>query len=223
MTLGCEGSGAGVRQSDRVEFGEVLRRRRMVRRYDPTREVPDEVVARLLRAATRAPSAGFSQGVDLLVLRSPEDRRRFWVSQSGEAAVESPSPWLVGMSAAPVIVGVLSSPAAYLDRYAQADKAAAGKRQEADAWPIPYWDVDAGMSALLILLAAVDEDLGACFFGLVADGGHVRFAEAFGVPPDRRCVGAVTVGHPAPGDQPPSSATRRPRRPLEDVVHDGRW
>lgn len=195
----------------------------MVRRYDPAEAVPDEVLTRLLRAATRAPSAGFSQGVDLLVLRSPEDRRRFWVSQSGESAVESPSPWLAGMSAAPVIVAVLSSPAAYLDRYAQADKAAAGKRQAADAWPIPYWDVDAGMSALLILLAAVDEGLGACFFGLTGDGGHDRFAEAFGVPADHRCVGVVTVGHEAPGEQPPSSATRRPRRPLEDIVHEGRW
>lgn len=195
----------------------------MVRRYDPAAAVPDEVVARLLRAATRAPSAGFSQGVDLLVLRSPEDRRRFWVSQSGGAAVESPSPWLAGMSAAPVIVGVLSSPAAYLDRYAQADKAAADKRQKADDWPIPYWDVDAGMSALLVLLAAVDEGLGACFFGLKGGDGHERFAAAFGVPADRRCVGVVTVGHEAPGERPPSSATRRPRRPFEDQVHEGHW
>lgn len=211
-----------MRQSDRVEFAEVLRRRRMVRRYDAVRPVADDVVDRLLHAATRAPSAGFSQGVDLLVLRSAEDRRRFWVSQSGEEAVEAPSPWLAGMAAAPVIVAVLSSPAAYLDRYAQADKAAAGKRQEADAWPIPYWDVDAGMSALLVLLAAVDEGLGACFFGLKGPGGHERFAEAFGVPADRRCVGVVTVGHEA-DEQPPSSATRRARRPLDDVVHEGRW
>jgi nitroreductase len=206
-----------------VEFAEVLRRRRMVRRYDAARDVPDGVVERVLRAAVRAPSAGFAQGVDLLVLRSAADRRRFWVSQAGEAAVAAPSAWLAGMAAAPVVVAVLSSPAAYLDRYAADDKAAAGKRQGPGAWPIPYWDVDAGMSALLILLAAVDEGLGACFFGLRTDGGHERFAEAFGVPADRRCVGAVTVGHPARGEQPPSSAARRARRPLADVVHQGRW
>jgi nitroreductase len=206
-----------------VEFAEVVRRRRMVRRYDASRAVADEVVERVLHAATRAPSAGFSQGVDLLVLRSSDDRRRFWVSQSRAAAVESPSPWLTGMAAAPVVIAVLSSPAAYQERYAAADKAAAGKRQGADAWPIPYWDVDAGMSALLILLAAVDEGLGACFFGLTGEGGRERFAHAFGVPGDRRCVGVVTVGYEAAGPPPPSSATRRPRRPLADVVHEGRW
>jgi nitroreductase len=213
---------ARVRQSRRVEFAEVLRRRRMVRRYDAARAVSDDAVERLLRAAVRAPSAGFSQGVDLLVLRSAPDRRRFWVSQAGEAGVRSPSAWLAGMAAAPLVVGVLSSPAAYLDRYAEPDKAAVGRGGGTDAWPIPYWDVDAGMSALLVLLAAVDEGLGACFFGLRDDGGHERFAEAFGVPADRRCVGAVTVGHPAPGEQPHSSATR-PRRPLTEVVHESRW
>ncbi len=211
-----------MRQSRRVEFAEVLRRRRMVRRYEAARAVPDEVVERLLRAATRAPSAGFSQGVDLLVLRSEADRRRFWVSQAG-AAAGAPSAWLAGMAAAPLVVAVLSSPDTYLDRYAAGDKTAAGTRQGPDAWPIPYWDVDAGMSALLILLAAVDEGLGACFFGLRTDGGHERFAAAFAVPPGRRCVGAVTVGHPADGEQPESSATRRVRRPLDDVVHEGRW
>jgi nitroreductase len=206
-----------------VEFAEVLRRRRMVRRYDPGRALPDGTVARLLRAATRAPSAGFSQGGDLLVLRAAADRRRFWVSQAGEDAVGAPSAWLAGMSAAPLVVAVLSSPAAYLDRYAAGDKVAAGKRQGPDAWPIPYWDVDAGMSALLVLLAAVDEGLGACLFGLRTDGGHERFAAAFGVPADRRCVGAITVGYPADGERPASSATRRTRRPLADVVHEGRW
>ncbi|MGF1663574.1 MAG: nitroreductase family protein [Kineosporiaceae bacterium] len=206
-----------------MEFAEVLRRRRMVRRYDPVREVPDDTADRLLRAATRAPSAGFSQGVDLLVLRSAADRRRFWVSQAGEAAVAAPSAWLAGMAAAPLVVAVLSSPAAYLDRYAADDKAAAGKRQGPDAWPIPYWHVDAGMSALLILLAAVDEGLGACFVGLRTDGGHERFAEAFGVPPDRRCVGVVTAGYPAQGGERSSSAPRRARRSLSEIVHEARW
>jgi hypothetical protein len=32
-------------------------------------------------------------------------------------------------------------------------------------WPVPYWDIDAGMAALLMLLTAVD-GLGACFFGV---------------------------------------------------------
>jgi nitroreductase len=206
-----------------MEFADVVRRRRMVRRYDPDRPLADDVVDRLVATAVRGPSAGFTQGVELLVLRSEQDRRRFWVSQSGEAAVDSPSPWLQGMGAAPLVVAFLSSPAAYLSRYAEADKAAVMKRQGLAAWEIPYWDVDAGMAALLMLLAAVDEGLGACFFGLEHDGGHERFTAEFSVPGDWRCCGVVTVGHPAPGDQPPSSATTRRRRPLSELVHEGSW
>lgn len=45
-----------------MEFQDVVRRRRMIRRYDPDRDLPPEVVDRILHNATRAPSAGFSQG-----------------------------------------------------------------------------------------------------------------------------------------------------------------
>ena len=57
-----------------MEFAEVVRRRRMVRSYDPDRPVPAEVVERLLGHAVRAPSAGFSQGWAFLVLEAGDDR-----------------------------------------------------------------------------------------------------------------------------------------------------
>jgi len=43
-----------------MEFADVVRRRRMVRSYDPDRPVPDELVELVLRNATRAPSAACS-------------------------------------------------------------------------------------------------------------------------------------------------------------------
>lgn len=61
-----------------MEFSEVVRRRRMVRRFDPDRPVEREAVLRARRTAVRAPSAGFSQGWDFVVLDTPEDRHRFW-------------------------------------------------------------------------------------------------------------------------------------------------
>ena len=51
-----------------MEFSEVVRRRRMVRRFDPDRPVEREAVLRALRTAVRAPSAGFCQGWDFVVL-----------------------------------------------------------------------------------------------------------------------------------------------------------
>ena len=61
-----------------MEFGEVVRRRRMVRRFDPDRPVASTALDAVLYAAQRAPSAGFSQGWDFVVLAEADDRQRFW-------------------------------------------------------------------------------------------------------------------------------------------------
>ena len=55
-----------------MEFQDVVRRRRMVRSYAET-PVDPAVVDRALANATRAPSAGFSQGWGFLVLDQPGD------------------------------------------------------------------------------------------------------------------------------------------------------
>ena len=121
------------------------------------------------------------------------------------------------MSRAPVIIVPLSCKAAYLDRYAQDDKGWTD-RDEA-RWPVPYWDIDTGMASLLILQTAVDQGLGACFFGIPPQQ-IPAFREAFGVPEDHTPIGAIAVGHPAGGGAA-GSPSRRGRR--DDVVHRGRW
>ena len=200
-----------------MELREAIRRRRMVRAYDPDRPVPPEVVDRLLEHAVRAPSAGFSQGWDFLVLESPDERDLFWRSTTDPEA--APDAWLDGIRAAPVLVLCLSHKDAYLDRYAAPDKGWTD-RDEA-RWPVPYWDVDAGMAALLMLLTAVDEGLGACFFGVPADRVDALRA-AFGVPATHRPVGVVSVGYPG-GEDRRSPSLRRGRRRVEEVAHRGRW
>ncbi|MBC7291393.1 MAG: nitroreductase family protein, partial [Actinotalea sp.] len=91
-----------------------------------------------------------------------------------------------------------------------------------ERWNVPYWFVDAGMASLLALLTAVDEGLGACFFGVPA-GRVDALRAAFGVPGDHEPVGAIAVGHPVPEQAVRGSGARRRRRPLEEVVHRGRW
>ncbi|NES26386.1 nitroreductase family protein [Micromonospora terminaliae] len=199
-----------------MEFAEVVRRRRMVRNYDPDRPVPPEVVDRLLDHAVRAPSAGFAQGWGFLVLEEPADRERFWAAATpGGGGRER---WLAGMRNAPLIVVPHANRSAYLDRYAEADKGWADRSE--DRWPVPYWYVDTGFAALLMLLTAVDEGLGACFFGIPPQRiGAYR--EAFGVPAEYHPIGAVTVGYRAPDHRSPS--LRRGRRPVDEVVRRGRW
>jgi len=190
----------------------------MVRAYTDE-PVDPGAVDRMLDNAVRSPSAGFSQGWAFLVLDDPADVARFWTATAPEpASGDSPSPWLEGMRRAPVVVVALSCEDAYLDRYAEPDKGWTDR--DASRWPVPYWHVDTGMAALLMLLTAVDEGLGGCFFGIPAQRVGA-FRAAFGVPDDHTPVGAVTVGHPAPDRRSPS--LRRGRRPMSEVVHRGRW
>jgi nitroreductase len=199
-----------------MEFREVVRRRRMVRRFDG-REPPREVLDGVLACALRGPSAGFAQGVDLVVLDGAERLDWFWRVTTDQAR------WRRSLGAragAPVVVLVLSDRRAYLERYAEPDKAGLGLDVEA-GWPLPYWDLDAAMAAMLLLLAAVDAGLGGWFFGVFH--GEERLLAELGVPEGHRLVGAVALGYAAPGERPVGSATRRRRRGLDEVVHRGRW
>jgi nitroreductase len=201
-----------------MEFSEVVRRRRMVRRYSPE-PVDRAVLDRVLSNALRAPSAGFSQGWAFLVLDEPADVERFWRVTSEPADLESPDEWMRGMTTAPVVVVPLSSKEAYLERYSEADKGWTDKAEE--RWPVPYWHLDTAMAALLMLLTAVDEGLGACFFGVPAE--HVdALRQEFGVPATYLPIGAVTLGHRT-GDTGAVGSAGRRRKPLEEVVHRGRW
>jgi nitroreductase len=214
-----------------MELDRVVRRRRMVRNYDPDRPVPAEVVDRLLDYAIHAPSAGFSQGWAFLVLQDAADRSRFWTATTKAAAQPVgaaqasarqhpgvPDSWLTGMRRAPLIIVPHSNKEAYLDRYAAPDKGWTD-RDEA-RWPVPYWHIDAGFASLLMLLGAVDAGLGACFFGIPPQS-LATFRAAFGVPDEYLPIGAITVGYPAPDRRSPS--LRRGRRGVDEVVHRGRW
>jgi nitroreductase len=185
----------------------------MVRSYDEQRPVPAEVVERLLNAAVRAPSAGFSQGWSFLVLDTPEDIARFRDAATPDT---EPERWFAAQVRAPLIIVPHANKDAYLDRYAAADK---GHTDRSDAWwPAPYWDIDTGFASLLILLTAVDEGLGACFFGIPVERiDHYR--EAFDVPQQFKPIGAISIGY---SDEPPGDFSDR-RRPLTEVVHRGRW
>lgn len=199
-----------------MEFRDVVRRRRMVRNFT-SEPVASDVLDRLLDATRRAPSAGFAQGLDLLVLEGSDETERFW-SCTFTPQARAGFRWQ-GLFAAPVIVVPFASAAAYVARYAEPDKASTGLGAGADRWPVPFWLTDAAMAVENLLLAAVDEGLGALYFGIFSGEGEVR--EAFGIPAGWQAIGAIALGHPAL-DEPGRSADR-PRRALDAVVHRGTW
>ena len=109
-------------RSTMPEFADVVRRRRMTRAFDG-RPVPPELLDELVDLASRAPSAGKTQGWHLVVLEGAETAR-FWditLPTMRRGAFR----WQRLLDA-PVIALPLADPRAYTDRYSEADKKATG-------------------------------------------------------------------------------------------------
>lgn len=194
-----------------MELREAIARRRMVRRTTGE-PVEPAVVRRIVDAARRAPSAGFSQGQRFVVVTDAATRRRIAELADEPAYVARGfDPWL---STAPVHIVPCADERRYRERYAEDDKPGGGP----DRWPVPYWYVDAGAALMLLLLAVVDEGLAAGFLG----SHNVAGLDALlGIPPGVHPLGVVTVGHPAPDRR--SSSLDRGWRELDEVVSWGRW
>lgn len=201
-----------------MEFADVLRRRKMVRNYtgDP---VDREVVERIVAHARKAPSGGFSQGNRFVVVTDEVMRRRIAELAQEPRYVEAGlEPWI---SKAPVHVVVGMREESYHERYRKPDKLLEDG-SEID-WHVPWWWVDAGKAMMLLLLAAIDEGLGAGLFGLFPAEHNELLREELGLPEDVYVVGVVTIGHAAPDDGRGSSRRKFPWLPLEEVVRWEHW
>lgn len=196
----------------------LLARRRMVRDFDPAAGVAPETLSAVLDAGLTAPSAGHAQVVTAVVLEG-EQVAGFWSVTSQPGA---DSAWLRGMQRAPVLITLWTSEDAYAERYAEPDKAARSDSGDGPAWSAPWWWVDAGMTAMAVLLTATDAGLGACFFG-VPPRRQAALAERLGVPAGWASAGVVALGRPAAGERSSGSARRRARRPRSERVRTGRW
>ena len=208
-----------------MELPETVRRRRMVRSFSGA-TVPAGVLDEVLELACSAPSAGNTGGWDVVVLVGPEETAAFWDATTTAEWRARSRRW-PGLALAPVVVALFVHPDAYRDRYAEPDKEASGLGVEAEGgpeadggWPVPYWFVDGGFAAMVMLLAATDAGLGACFLGNFRGERDLR--ASLGVPDDRRYVGAVLLGE-AGGTDPPSPSLARGRRQVAQVVHRSRW
>jgi nitroreductase len=197
-----------------MEFEELLKRRRMVRHYAPE-PVDERRLGRILEAARRGPSAGFTQGQSFVVVTDP-GRRAQIAGIAGEPAYVKRGfdPWL---SSAPVHVVLCVSEQAYRQRYREPDKLTGGAERQ---WPVPYWYVDGGCALMLLLLATADEGLAAGFLDLEEEGyGALKLL--LGIPEEVQPIGLVTIGVPAPDRR--SSSLARGHKPGAEVVHRERW
>jgi nitroreductase len=192
-----------------VEFRDIVGRRRMVRGYTDQAVDPD-ALDRIINAAIRVPSAGFSQGQRFVVVTDQATRSSIARATGEDEYLEKGfDPWI---SQAPVHIVICADKQAYVDRYAEPDKSGI------EEWTVPYWWVDAGASLMAILYAAVDEGLAA---GLLGAHAADDLRPILGIPPEILVAGIVTLGHAAPDRK--SSSIRRGRTPRDEIVRWERW
>lgn len=196
-----------------MEFKDVLARRRMVRNYTEN-PVDRDQLGRIAAAALRAPSAGNSQAIGVVVVTDPSLRSGIASLADEPAYVEMGfDPWI---SKAPAHLVISVSEKVYRDRYSEPDKLDEDG-SEID-WPVPYWWVDAGASMMAVLLAIVDEGLAAGFLGVHSVPALSALLE---IPEHYQPIGVVTVGHAAPDRR--SGSLDRPKKTPDDVIFNDRW
>jgi FMN reductase [NAD(P)H] len=187
----------------------------MVRHYEPE-PIPRETLERIVATVRRAPSGGFSQGQRLLVVDDPALLEQM-VAIAGDAP-EGVEPWF---ASAPAQILVLTREADYHERYQKNDKLQGGSEID---WPVPFWHVDAGAALMLVLLAAIDEGLGAGVYGVFPDEEQ-QLRDLLHIPPELAIVAGVTLGRPLPDPEwskRTSRSTQR-RRDLDELVHWNSW
>ena len=191
-----------------------------------TREVDAKLIEKIVDLAARAPSAGKTQGWHLLVLQG-EQVAKFW-SVTFEPQRRDNFRW-PQLFSAPLIAVAFADPDAYVERYSQADKASTGLGAGTDAWPTPYWTIDAAFSVMTMLLAIEDAGLGALFFAVF--NGADELKREFGVPENLQLIGAIALGWASSesvdgasdlGSIKGASASRS-RRTASQIIHHQKW
>ena len=197
----------------------------MVRAFRPE-PIDRELIARLVNTATRSPSAGKTQGWNLVVLEGARTETFWSATMTSEARATFRWRYLFS---APVIALSFADPQAYLDRYSESDKSRSNLGESLDAWPTPYWTVDASFATMTLLLSAHDAGLGALFFGVFR--GEAELRAALGVPSRLQLIGALAMGY----ERVPTSTERddaafgtglsatRDRATADEVVHFNGW
>ena len=205
----------GAENSSSVK--QVLAARRSCRNYKTT-PIDPKILENLIDQARRTPTAGNSQGVEFLVLNGEKEVAAYWDTTLDKDRRDN-FPW-PGLLLAPALVIPYGIPERYLSRYQEIDKKKSGLGDSIDAWPIPYWIVDAASASTALQLLVVESGMACCFFGQFEN--EEKVSQRFSVPRGARAIGTIAIGWAADDDRS-SISVARTRRPLEDVLHVSEW
>ncbi len=157
-----------------MDFDKLVKKRHMVRAFEDT-PVEDEKIDKILKNAHQAPSAGFLQPQEFILVKNPTTKR-----QLAAAALDQDF-----IAEAPVVIVTCADTKRSASRY--------GSRGIER-----YSIIDAAYSSLLILLTAINEGLGACFVGAFYDD---EVSKVLQLPEGVIPVGIIPIGYSAQGPE----------------------
>ena len=176
-----------------MNFLELVNRRQSVRRYEPNRRIPREILERCLEAARLAPSACNSQPWSFVVVDDPVQVRALAVESCGHP------PYGMNQFAADasVLIAVVT------------EKMKLAARLGAQFRGVQYSLVDLGIACEHLVLQAAEEGIGSCWIGWFDEAAVKR---RLAIPRAKKVDLLIALGYAA-------DETVRPklRKPLDDI------
>jgi nitroreductase len=120
-----------------MDFEDVIKKRKMVRKFRQNKPISDKIISKLIRNAHRAPSAGHTQVQEFIIIKDPSIKKKLRIAAVDQEYVED----------APVLIIVCSNTSRSVGRY--------GIRGR-DFYSI----IDGAFASMLLLLTAVKKELG---------------------------------------------------------------
>jgi len=176
-----------------MEFEQVIRKRRMIREFDPKKQIPEKIIRKLLGNAHRAPSAGHTQVQEFVIVKDSLTKKKLRRVAVDQEYVEE----------APTLIIVCSNTSRSEKRY--------GRRGREF-----YSVIDGAFASMLILLTAVNEGISAGFVGAFEDD---KVSEILKLPQYVKPVGIITLGYPKEAEP----VGMFERIPIEDLTHYEKW
>ena len=187
---------------------EAILNRRTIRRFDEKKEIPLELLEKLVNAARLAPSAANLQPWDFIVVNEKElcDKIFPHLRWAGYIAPEGDPPQ--GMR-----------PAAYIVLVANPD---INKN----------WQHDFGAAAENIMLCAVEMGIGSCWLGSI---NRKKIKEILNIPDDREVDTLIALGYPKEKSvveeekgsikywKDENKVMHVPKRALSEIMHVNGW
>jgi nitroreductase len=154
-----------------MDFDEVIKKRKMIRKYQQDRQISIDIINKLLKNAHSSPSAGHTQVQEFIVVKDPIIKKKLCQASLGQSQIEEASGLIV----------VCSNTSRSINRY---------KKRGAEFYSI----IDGAFASMNILLSAVNEGIGASFVGAFEDNEVKKILR---LPVHVKPIGIIALGYPA--------------------------